>query len=310
MNRKVLLSNLILLMFTAFICLAACGINDGNRVGDCTLTVSFDSVPDEFYSLDEKLIDSFYICVVIENIVTEKNYNIILDQDNGFGYTAYLYPGSYHLKNIYAYNAGVIGVDLKSDTESFELVRDNEQRLNITIANKDEFIRSSDLMSHSGEMAGLDKFSRLIMTGDTIYALEDLKDVLNLTVPSDQTVIKAYSKEEYTDDAKGITITLLNDTPAEKEYKDCRVIAVEITKRNCVLPGCVAVGVPGEYVCNAVTGVYGQPHSFEGMALYGYSYGNTDCVYCDANTGDRITVSIDDVGRFVSKIKYEMERYE
>ena len=310
MNRKVLFCNLILIILASFLCLTACGINDANQVGDCRLTVSFDSVPDEFYSIDEKLIDSFYICVVIENIVTEKNYNIILDEGNGFGYTAGLYPGSYHLKNIYAYNSGVIGVELTSDTESFELSRDNEQRLNITIANEEEFIKSSDLIAHSGEMSDYDKFSRLIMTDDTVYSLEDLKTVLNLTVPSDKTIIKAYSKEEYTDESKGITITLLNDTAEQKDYKDCRVIAVEITKRNCVFPGCVAVGVPGEYVCNAVTGVYGQPHSFEGMALYGYSYGNTDCVYSDANTGDKITISIDDVGRFVSKIKYEMERYE
>ena len=302
--------NLIMIVFAAVCIFWGCGINDGNRAGDCTLVVSFNSVPQEFYSLDENLTDSFYICVVVENMLTEKNHNIILDKSGGFEYTAKLNPGSYHIKNVYAYNANVIGIELSADIESFELSRDNPRVINVVISNEEEFIRSCDMIANASEMKDMDKFSGMIKTGDDICSLEDLKNLINLVTENGNTIIKPYSSEEYTDELKGITIKLLNETGESRDYKDCRVISVTITGRSCVLPGCVAIGQSGEYVCNAVTGVYGQPHKFEGNALYGYSFGTTDCIYYDASTGDRITISIDDIGGFISRIKYEMEQYE
>ena len=145
------------------------------------------------------------------------------------------------------------------------------------------------------------------MVDGTVYDITALPGVLDLT---GEPTVKPYGRGEYKDEIRGITLTMLNDTSEEKPYGECRVIAIEVTKRTAVFPGCVAVGVSGEYVSNRDSGVYGQPSEFGGMAIFGYGYGTCECIYKNTASGDRITIGVDDMGRYVTSIKYEMERYE
>jgi len=298
---------LIILSILTALCLTGCDLNQGNQVGACPLNVVFISVPQEFYQLDESVRNDFYIVVVVENLVTEKKYTIILNEDNEYKYTANLNPGNYRVVSIMQSMGDYTGMELASDKESFTLDRDSIVSLSISVSNLEEFITLQSNINNGSTMAYLNMFSRNIMIDGTIYNMLDLTNVLSLNVTNPE--VKAYEQAEYTDEKRGITVTYLNDSGENKNYTECRIIAVKVFKRSAVFPGNIAVGSSGESVCNATTGVYGEPYQFTGSAFLGYGLGDTGCVYQDALSGDKVTVYISDVGKYVSSIEYEIECY-
>lgn len=315
MKKYKLSQLLILLILIASLSMTGCSpVLYGNTVmGDCSLNVAFlnvlaNSSEGSFQAINEDIRGQVEIKVELQNIITERKYLITLNPANGYFYTAKLNPGTYRVIDVDGSMSKYTGMHLSAGSDTVELVRGNDSsNLSIYIDNEEEFLAFQNNLKPEMEIITTGRFSRKLWMDSEII---DIQDVTNhISVDSD-TMVKPYAKCDIHDEAKGIKVTYLNDSSEVRSWRACKVIGITLDKSCALLPGGVTLGMKTETVCNKDTGLYGEPHGFEGVAIYGLPIGDLRAVYKDQNSGDKLSLQLDSMNGYITGITYELEVYE
>lgn len=287
--------------------LIACGNEGKLDEGDCKCRIFFADIPKEFTMLDENLQKEFQIRVTLENITTEKKYNIILNQENNFDFEAFLNPGTYRVASVYSGMSSYTGISLASDTERAELTRDTSTEIRIFIDNREDFTNHWMAVQPMPEMLLADKYSALIQINRKVISVTDILPELSVTY--DQPV-PSNKKIELTDTERGVTVTLQNKTAEPLSWQKCEVIGIEVTRNTVVFPAGITLGMTPSQVCHKTDGLYGEPTKFSGSALFGWAFDDTYAVYTDSLSGNKLTLCISADGSYIRSIRYELAQYE
>lgn len=314
MNKYKLSKLIILLILMASLSMTGCSpVLYGNTImGDCTLNVAFLNVltlDDEgtFQSIDDDIRSQVVINVELQNIITERKYLITLNPTNSYVYTAKLTPGTYRVIEVESSMSKYTGMHLASKDETIELTRDIDKNLSIYIDNEEEFRAFQNNLCPDLSIVTASRFSRQIWIDSELVNIQDITS--HLSIDSD-TKVKPYAKCELTDEAKGITVTYLNDSSEVRSWSECKVISIALEKSSAVIPGGITLGMKTETVCNKATGIYGEPQGFEGVAIYGLPIGDLKAVYKDEESGDKLSLVLDSMNGYITGIVYELEVYE
>lgn len=312
--RKISFSYFLILLFLmASLSLTGCNLfTNSTQIGDCTLNVAFLNVltndsSTSFQNIEEDIRENVEIRVELENIVTEKKYEIKLNPDNSYLYTAKLFPGTYRVMDVEATMSDYTGMHLAAGSEVVELARGTTQNLSIYIDNEEEFAIFQNNLIANDEIVMSGKFSRNIFIDGDIINIQDIINYLDIESTS---TVKPYAKCELTSESKGIIVTVLNDSSSTRNWQECKVIAIEVAKSTVIMPGGITLGMQANTVCNKDTGIYGEPTGFEGVAMYGQGIGDLYAVYLDPESGDKMMLEIDSIHGFVTGVKYELEVFE
>jgi len=154
-----------------------------------------------------------------------------------------------------------------------------------------------------------DKFSGQIQINRKIISITDIMAELELT-PEAEEDVEPYEKMELTDNHYGITVTVLNNSKKDAPWEDCDVIAIRASKNTVVFPEGVTLGMAADKVLDKQSGLYGEPDACTGSLLFGWQLDDTQFLYNDLATGNKITISLSPDGTYVSAISYELACFE
>lgn len=295
------------LLIPFILTLTACGNRGKLNEGDCPGVVVFSNVPKEFHLLDENLQREFYVAVDLTNLTTEKEYQIILNQENGFKQTVSMHPGTYKVST-YSSLTYLINLPVKASSEIITFERGRETALTVTAEDAEAFAQYWMETHPEAEILSADKYSGLIQVNRKVIPIKDVVTELDLS-DMDKT-LQAYQKTTLTDNERGISVILQNQTSSEQPLSNCKVLSLTVSKNTVVFPDGVTLGVSPAKVCHRETGLYGEPTRFEGFFLYGWDLDDTQAVYQDPISGNRITLSLDADGKLIRRITYELEAFE
>lgn len=300
-----------LLLLAALFSLAGCGKTGKLNEGDCKGIISFTDIPKEFHMLEQNLKENFEIHVTLKNMVNEKQYEISLNSKNDYKQEVSLHPGTYQVYMVYASQAANTGISIAADSEKMEFTKEGIATLHVSIDNPEEFTRHWMSVQPMPEMLLAEPFDGLIQINRQIFDLraEDSSPLLSQLDISFENTVAPFKQVTLTDSNLGITVTLLNDSEEEADWKNCRLIEIYVTKNNAVFPQGVTLGMAIKDVCNKSTGLYGEPDSFTGSLLYGWNFDNTSAVYRDEESGDEMTISLGS-GSGINNIRYRLQQFE
>ena len=296
------------------LCLTGCGKEGKLDEGDCKCNIMFSDIPKEFQMLEESLLERFEIEVTLQNPITEKEYDITLNQDNDFFAQVSLNPGTYQVKYVSNNMKNFNGISVSSDVESVELSSAITSEIPITLENAAEFSNHWMVTQPSPEIRLADKFSRQIQvddkTGQNAYKIINIEDIVSELTLSYDTQVKPYEKISLTDGDYGITVFLLNNSDQMADWTSCEVIGIEVSKNTVVFPEGVTLGMSTDKILHKTDGLYGAPDSFTGTALFGWGYDRVQAIYNDPASGDKITVTLNPESTYCLSIRYEFACFE
>lgn len=292
--------------------LAGCGKTGKLDEGDCKCTVSFTDIPKVVSMLEENVQNNLSINVTLKNIVTEKQYDIALNQKNDFQKEISLNPGVYKVYGVYAENTLYNNISVSADVESVQLDRETSSEIHIYVDNEEEFTQHWMSVQPMPEMLLAEKFDGLIQINRQIVDLRSgdsshLISQLNLNL-GEATPVRAYDRITLTDSDMGVQITLINTSDQTADWQSCRLLEMYVYKNNVVFPQGVTLGMAPSKICNETTGLYGAPDAFTGSLLYGWGFDDTQAIYRDEITGDSITITLAG-GTIVTGIRYALAQY-
>ncbi|MBR1852791.1 MAG: hypothetical protein IJ794_06570 [Lachnospiraceae bacterium] len=292
--------------------LAACGKTGKLDEGNCECTVSLVELPKEFSMLEENIREHFEVNVTLKNITTEKLYHITLAEKEDFTETVHLHPGTYQVFGAATNQASNAGLTLKADTDSVVLREDTPATLQIRIADTEAFTEHWMSVQPMPEMRLAEKFDALVQINRQVFDLRAennsaLFDTLDLKYDKE---VRAYEKIEVSNQEKGITLTLQNQTDSPANWKDCRIIGINVTKNNAVFPQGVTLGMAPFAVCHESDGVYGAPDKLTGSLLLGWQLDHTYAIYNDPVSGDKLTIDLGVNNSQIHGIRYELALFE
>ncbi len=303
---------LFFLLTLTFTILTGCSNRGRLDEGNCECVITLVDLPKEFTMLEDNIRNNFEVKVILKNITTEKLYHITLTEKEDFTETVRLHPGSYQVYGAASSQASNAGLTLKTDVDSVVLREDTPAAVQIRIADTQAFTAHWMSVQPMPEMLLADKFSGLVQINRQIFDLraEDstaLYDTLGLTYDKE---VRAYEKIEVSNTDMGITLTLQNKKDTPVNWKDCSVIAINVTKNNAVFPQGVTLGMAPSAVCHEDDGSYGAPDKLTGSVLLGWHLDNTYAVYHDPGTGDKLTIDLGVNNEQVKGIRYELAVFE
>ncbi len=314
MKKYKLSKLLILLILIASLSMTGCSpvLYGSTVMGDCELNVAFFNVlpsafEGTFQSINEDIRNQVIIEVELQNIITERKYLITLSPSNGYVYTAKFTPGTYRVTGVEGSMSKYTGMHLTSGSDTVELERGSAKNLSIYIDNEEEFQAFQNNLKPDMSIITAGKFQRQIWMDSELINIQDITS--HIFVDND-TMVKPYAKCEIRDENKGITVTYLNNSSEVKSWRACKVIGVTLEKSCALISGGVTLGMKTDTVCNRNTGIYGEPHGFEGVAIYGLPIGDLRAVYRDENSGDKLSLELDSMNGYITGITYELEVYE
>ena len=287
--------------------LSGCGNTGKLNEGECKGVVAFTDIPKTFFMLDEELQKQFEIRVTLENITTEKRYRITLNQENDYKQELSLHPGVYRVMTAHAKDSDNIGLTVTASAESMTFTTDQEARLDILVKDVDAFTEHWMEMQPLPEIRLAEMYSGMIQINRKIISLKDIVPELDF---SNEKTLNPYEKADFEDSRMGITVTLQNKTDSALFFEDCEVIGIKVTKNTVIFPEGVTIGTATSSVCHQKDGIYGEPTSFKGAALFGMGIDESYAVYVDSNTGNRITFGFDGSGEHIASMQYELGVFE
>ena len=301
-----MLSRFFLFLFPLLL-LSACGNSGKLNEGDCKGVISFTDIPKSFFMLDEELQKQFEIRVTLENITTEKKYHITLDKENDYKQELSLHPGVYRVMTAHAKNSDIIGLTVTASAENMTFTTDQEARLDILVKDVDAFTEHWMEMQPLPEIRLAEMYSGMIQINRKVIPMQDIVSELKF---SNEKTLNAYEKADFEDSQMGIVVTLQNKTNSPLFFEECEVIGIKVTKNTVIFPEGVAIGTAAKSVCHQKEGIYGEPTSFKGSALFGMGIDESYAVYTDSNTGNRITFGFDSSGEHITSMQYELGVFE
>ena len=295
------------LLLSLLLCLSGCDKYGKLNEGDCSGSVVLSNIPKEFSLLDENLQKEYYVSVTLKNLTTEKLYRIKLNQENGFKQVLSLHPGTYQV-SAYAALTDLVYLQVKASEETVTFDRGREAAITILPEDPEAFTAHWTDTHPQAEILSADKYSRLIQINRKVMSIKDVITELDLS-DMDKT-LEAYQKTTLTDNERGVSIVLQNQMSTPQPLSCCEVLSLTVTKNTVVFPDGVSLGSSPAKVCHRQTGLYGEPTKFEGIFLFGWDLDNSQAIYQDPVSGDRITIKFSPDGDRITAITYELAVYE
>jgi len=293
------------------ILLTGCHSKNSINEGECKCNISFVEIPKELSMLEENLQENFEVTVTLKNIANDREYIITLDEDNSFKEEISLNPGVYQVYNIYAENGTNMGLKLASKEDSVTLSKDTLGAIHIYVENQEDFTEHWMSVQPMPEMILAEKFDGAIQINRKVLNLHtDSAAIIAELDLSHEGQVAPYAKIEVKDPNMGITLTLQNQTDNPTEWRNCTITGIYVYKNNAVFPQGVTIGMAPEKVCNAETGLYGEPDSFTGSLLYGTGFDDTYAIYNDSVNGDKLTINLGSNDSAIRSIHYELALFE
>lgn len=280
--------------------------------GNCKCIISFTDIPKELSMLEDNVLANFAIHVTLKNIVNEKQYDIRLKPDNDFSQEISLHPGVYQVCSVSASQASNTGISVAADAESLELTEDGLATLHIYVDNAEEFTRHWMSVQPMPEMLLADKFDGLIQINRQVIDLraDSPAQLISQLDVSYDSPVASYQKVTLTDSEMGVAITLQNQGSEAADWQDCMLVEVYVFKNNVVFPQGVTLGMAPDKVCSGSDGLYGGPDEFTGSLLYGWGFDDTQAIYQDPESGDKLTINLGSDNSSIRSIRYELELFE
>lgn len=301
---------MIMLLLCLLLTLVSCGKDTDLQEGDCYGVITFTDVPKEYYLLDETAQEKFNITVILENIATEKEYEIILNQKNSFRQEVSLHPGTYRVEGAFADRLNTFAVPLETSSQSLEFSQSHQAVLMITLQEPEKLTMQWMEVQPLPEIRLADKYSGLLQINRKIINIKDILPELKLDGVSSGDTLEGLQKATVTDSEKGITVQILNPSENPLPYTSCTVTGITVTKNTVVFPEGVTIGMSPDLVCHKQNGLYQEPDKVEGSLLYGWSIDTTKPVYYDPVSGNRITLTIQSNASAIASISYEIAVFE
>ena len=202
---------------------------------------------------------------------------------------------------------GAVSPQVESDRDSYEIQRDQENKIELTITNETEFNRWVAQMWVDPVIRRAGQFSGQIQFEGQVIDLERIADHVEF---EEESQVAPHQKTELDNGEKGVHITVLNEGESAKSWRECRVIRVRFTKDNVIFGQGVRVRTPASEILHGEDGIYGMPARLDGCVLIGLSYDDFQAVYNDDTTGDRMTLTVDPGGDYITQIDYEFAVFE
>lgn len=298
-----------LLILFPLLFLMACSSGSNLNEGECKGIIAFSDTTRIFSMLDQKTQDALDIRIELQNITTEKTYDICLNKDNKFTQEVSLNPGTYHVVYAYSHNKFETGIETGALQEDMVFEQGKTSRLDVVITNEEDLTKQWIDLTPLPEIILANKYSRLVQIDRGIVSLDQIVSALDLSDFQGDRLIKGYGKQEIRG-GNGIFITLQNTTAEPLDITQCKVLSVKFTQNRVVFPGGVRLGDSVEAVSHKKNGVYGEPTSFGGLALWGWDFDNSSIIYQDDVSKDRITLTLNAECNEIIDILYELEKYE
>ena len=298
---------ILMALFTMVILLAGCGHEGKLNEGDCPVEVRLSGLPAGYAELTDDQKSQIEVTLQLENMITEKRYTFRLDEGNHFAQEASLNPGTYHVRSCYISGSSAVRMEGEASVESMDISRDTINILSVNVTNEEEFNRWTAQMRVDPAILGAGQFSRAVQFEGQVISMKQIKDYIDVTYEKE---IKSYDKAVISNGAKGVYVTLLNDTNEPAPWQNCKVIGVRFIKDNVIFPKGARIRMPANEVLHARDGFYGIPDGLSGSILIGMNYDDFNVIYQDTVSGDRMTVTVDSFGEYIEEINYEFAVFE
>ena len=298
---------ILIALFAMTLLMAGCGNEGKLDEGDCPVEVRLTGLPAGYAKLTENQKELVEVTLRLENVINEKEYTFRLNGDNHFAQDASLNPGTYRVVSCYVSGSSAVRMEGEASVKSMDINRETINIISVSITNEAEYNPWVEQMQASAGILRSGQFSRVIQFEGEIIDIDQIADYVDFT---HEQQIRAYDKVVLDNGEKGVHVTLLNDSDAPADWKDCKVIGVRFTKDNVIFGGGTRVRMPAEEVLHAEDGLYGTPDDLEGTVLIGTGYGDFDAIYHNTVSGDRMTVKVDSLGNYITEITYEFEVFE
>lgn len=295
------------LLFALVAALTGCG-NGNLTEGRCKAVVEFADIPEEFENLPRWILEKVEITVRLQNVATETDYVMHLNQDNHFRQKLRLNPGVYKVDYCYLSPAKLCGgMEVEASLQQMELDTEGTSSLEIRISDLEAFRTWAAGMEAVPEIETAELFSRSVQLDGRVISLERIAEAVNFKYDN---MVKSYEKVTLYNSDYGIRLNIQNQTTAEQPWTLCTVTGVEFTENNVLLGKGVCIGMPVEEICREETGYYGLPQEMAGTVLIGLGYEQTRAIYREEASGDKVTLCIAPSGNYVTEIIYEFAQYE
>lgn len=302
MRRKVGVLAIMLLLLSG---LCACG-SEG-KDGDCECVVELKNLPDEFEKLPENIRKNVEISVSIENVVTEKEVQAYLTEENDFKEVLYLNPGTYRVIYVYAFPSALAELELEASEEKFELTRDEEAEVEVAVVNADAFADWAWSMDATREIVQADVFSQTVQFEGQLIELKQIVQYVEFTYDKQ---IASYDRVTIKNADKGVSITVQNQGEEPAKWTDCEILEMTFRKNNVIFGQGICLGMNVSEIVHEEEGMLGTPDEMTGTVLMGTGYADTNASYINEKSGDKLTLEIESSGDYVSAINYAFEVFE
>lgn len=296
--RKVFFA-LCLLLFTFSGCTKYGRLHEGN----CIVEVSFSDIPDEIFQFDNSVLSNLSINIEMVNLTNDMHYLVTLNNKNHFSKTLHMQPGSYQIIKTSASHHDIFWLDVKSNEECIIVSQDSVAYLDIALSDANTFYNHYYSVKPCPDILSSTLFSGNIQIHGKSIPVQSL--IPELSIDFSKTLLP-YESVLVKDDENLISVKIYNPYDYAISYANCTLLEYNVYGNSIVLPGGIRIGSDTQTICNSREGIYGNPTKLSGNILYGIGVasGSTNLIYSDSISGDRLTLTTDDTGEYITNIQY------
>lgn len=294
----------ILFVLVLLLLLPSCGKRGSLKEGKCVGYVSFKKFPKVISVMDDSVQEHFAVTVTLKNPANGKLYEVVLNRKNEYEKKLRLKPGTYTVVSVTSKEAEDLGLEVAASSDEVVFDPDDEVELYVVFPNLETFSQQWIDSRPLGEIELADKFSRQIQINRKIISVTDILSEINCDDLSD--TIKPGDEKIVTDEEKGVSVRLKNESSDELPLSSCKIKGIIVTKNTVIFPDNVTTDSLPSEVCHLKKGVYGEPSFFQGTALYGWGLNQTKAVYADGSNGDQIVICLSADGTLIQSIEYNL----
>ena len=292
---------LLLLMIVSCIMISGCSSSRVAKKDDGVCEIGLESIPKEFSKINDTVMKNFQITVILENILTEKSYEVKLTKKDDFKTQITLKPGKYRIVRCTNSLGSDPSLDIQPRQETVTVTKGDEVNVEVYINNRKQVKKWIKNMQPTEKILKADQFSGLVQYKGKVISAQD---ILNYEEVESETTVGPYKKQTLRNFNAGIKVVVLNDTAQDLNCKECKVVSVTFSNANVILPGGVMYGLEFKEISHASEGIYGTPTRLVGSMIYGSYLDFTNLEYVDEETGNKIVIEWSDTLKVVGSLTY------
>lgn len=263
--------------------------------------IELENIPKEFSKINDTVMKNFRITVKLENILTEKSYEVKLTNKDDFKTQITLKPGKYRIVRCINNLESDPELDIQARQETVTVTKGDVVNVEVYINNKKQVKKWIKIMQPTEKILEADQFSGLVQYKGKVITARDIVKHEEFKKGID---VEPYKKYTLWNFDRGIKVIVLNDTSQYLNYEECQVLSVTFKKANAILPGGVMWGLEFKEISHASEGIYGTPTRLVGSMIYGSYLDLTNLEYVDEETGNKIVIEWNDTLKVVGSLTY------